>query len=77
MKQISLTRYVAMRKAFVAEKAQLEARLAAINQALNGAVAPAAGKPAKKKRTMSAAARAKIAAAQRARWAKVKAAKRS
>lgn len=33
-----------------------------------------ADKPAKKKRTMSAAARKKIAAAQRARWAKQKAA---
>ena len=31
--------------------------------------------PAAKKRTMSASARAKIAAAQRARWAKVKAGK--
>lgn len=77
MKQISLTRYITMRKAFIAEKARLEARLAAINQALNGTTAPAAGKPAKKKRTMSAAARAKIAAAQRARWARVKAAKRN
>jgi hypothetical protein len=31
-----------------------------------------ATKPARKKRTMSAAGRARIAAAQRARWAKVK-----
>lgn len=77
MKQISLKRYVTMRKAFIAEKAQLEARLAAINEALSGTVAPTAEKPGKKKKTMSAAARAKIAAAQRARWAKVKAAKRS
>jgi len=32
--------------------------------------------PAKKKRTMSAAGRAKIAAAQKARWAKLKASKK-
>lgn len=39
-----------------------------------GAGNPAMNKP--KKRTMSAAARKKIAAAQKARWAKVKAAKK-
>jgi hypothetical protein len=43
-------------------------------QILGDSSSPAtAGKPAKKKRTMSAAARKKIAAAQRARWAKQKA----
>jgi len=36
----------------------------------------AVAKPTKKKRTMSASARAKIAAAQKARWAKVHAAKK-
>ena len=41
-----------------------------------GAVKNGADKPAKAKRTMSAAARKKIAAAQKARWAKFKAAKK-
>jgi len=57
--------------------ASLEKELAA----LLGAPAPAAtsnaAKPAKKKHTMSAEGRARVAAAQRARWAKIKAAKQS
>ena len=40
------------------------------------AAAAETGAPAPKKRTMSKAARAKIAAAQRARWARVRAAKK-
>jgi hypothetical protein len=51
-----------------------------LDQLSGGAVKSApqakASKPAKKRRALSAAARAKIAAAQRARWAKVKAAKK-
>jgi topoisomerase IA-like protein len=38
---------------------------------------PRAAKPAKKKGTMSAAGRARIAAAQRRRWAKLKAKKKA
>jgi len=56
--------------------ASLEKELAAIL----GAPAPAAkmpsAKPAKRKGKMSAAGRARIAAAQKARWAKIKAAKK-
>jgi hypothetical protein len=53
----------------------LESKLAAFGD--GGAAAPAAGSPTKGKRgrrKMSAAGKAKIAAAQRARWAKVHAA---
>lgn len=53
--------------------ASLEKQLAAIV----GTSAPAASaKPARKKGGMSAAGRARIAAAQKLRWAKVKAAKK-
>ena len=45
-------------------------------EVLSGLSLGAAGKPAGKKRKMSAAARAKIAAYQRARWAKINAAKK-
>jgi hypothetical protein len=75
MKTDSLKQYVSLRQSLAAEKTKLEARLRAINQALNGALKAAAIKPAKKKK-FSAAARARIAAAQRARWAKIKAAKK-
>ena len=44
-------------------------------EAILGGSAPAATGEKRKRRKMSAAARAKIAAAQRARWAKVKAKK--
>lgn len=57
--------------------ANLKERMAVLQKqldALLGAVTkPTAAKPAKKKRTMSPAARARIAAAQKARWAKVRA----
>ena len=57
--------------------ARLEKELSAIL----GATAPAAkvsvAKPEKKKFKMSAAGRARIAAAQKARWAKIKAAKKA
>lgn len=79
----SLKQYVSLRQSLLNEKKTLEARLQSINTALNGAfktagpkAAAAATAPvAKKKKGMSAAGRARIAAAQRARWAKVKAAK--
>jgi hypothetical protein len=54
------------------EIASLEKELMAIL----GAPAPAA-KSAKKRRGMSAAGRARVAAAQKARWAKIRAAKKA
>jgi hypothetical protein len=54
------------------ERATLARKLAGVDaaiSALNGRVAP---KPVKGRRTMSAAARARISAAQKKRWAKVK-----
>jgi hypothetical protein len=79
MKQDSLKQYVTLRQSLLAEKSKLETRLTAINHALNTVAAKAsapAAKPAKKK-GMSAAGRARIAAAQKARWAKIKAAKKA
>ena len=55
----------------IALKQQIEKLQARLEALASGASAPP-GRPAKKKWTMSAAARRKIAAAQRARWAKVK-----
>ena len=76
----ALKQYVSLRQSLLAEKKQLETRLASINSALNGvfkAASAVVDAPVKKKkRKLSAAARAKIAAAQKARWAKVKAAKK-
>jgi hypothetical protein len=65
--------YAALRQSLTTEKAKLEGRLHAINQALGGTLTAVPAKPTKSK--MSAAGRARIAAAQRARWAKIKAAK--
>jgi hypothetical protein len=58
-------------KRIIALKQQIEKLSAKLETLAGGSSAPV-GKPAKKKWTMSAAARAKIAAAQRARWAKTK-----
>jgi hypothetical protein len=86
MKQDSLKQYVNLRQSLLAEKSKLETRLTAINLALSSVskpAAPAASKaePAvkapKAKRKMSAAGRAAIAAAQKARWAKLNAAKKA
>ena len=79
----SLTRFVNLRVELHNEKAALESRLAEITRVLGGSVlaakapqaqAPAPANPAPKsqQRTMSAATRAKIAAAVKARWAKTK-----
>jgi hypothetical protein len=76
MKNNSLKQYVSLHQSLTAEKAKLEARLGAINQALGGSPKGAV-KPLKKKKKFSAAARAAISAAQRARWAKIKAAKKA
>ena len=60
-------------KRIIALKQQIE-KLSAKLETLAGGTAAPVGRPAKKKWTMSAAGRAKIAAAARARWAKVHAA---
>jgi hypothetical protein len=60
-------------KRIVALKQQIEKLSAKLESLAGGKAAPAA-KPGRKKWTMSPAARAKIAAAARARWAKVHAA---
>lgn len=75
---LTLTSAQLNRAASIKEKITgLEKELAAIL----GETAPAAktkpAKPAKKKRGMSAAGRARVAAAQMARWAKIKAAKKA
>jgi len=75
MRQDSLKKYVALHQALLAEKSKLEARLEAVNRALNGSGKSPAAKR-KKRKKMGASARAKIAAAQKARWAKVRAAKK-
>jgi len=60
------------------ERDRAEKHLSALNLALAAFVGTYYGngaKPAPKKRTMSAAGRKRIAAAQRARWAKIRAKK--
>ena len=66
--------YLKLQTALINEKAKLEARLSAINKVLGGEVSVAAAAPATRggKRTFSAATKAKMAAAQKARWAKLK-----
>jgi hypothetical protein len=62
------------------EREKVEKQLSALNLALSAFVGTYYGaKPAKprKKRTMSAAGRKRIAAAQRARWRKIKARKKA
>jgi hypothetical protein len=60
------------------EKDKVEKQLSALNLALSAFVGTYYGaKPTGKKRTMSAAGRKRIAAAQRARWAKIKAKKKA
>jgi hypothetical protein len=62
-------------KRIVALKQQIE-KLSAQLQSLAGGAVASAAKPGRKKWTMSAAARRKISAAAKARWAKVRAAKK-
>jgi hypothetical protein len=62
------------------ERDKIEKQLSGLNAALAAFVGTYYGgkaKPTRKKRTMSAAGRKRIAAAQRARWAKVKARKKA
>jgi hypothetical protein len=54
------------------ERDHVEKQLSGLNAAILASVALYGGAKPKRRRTMSAKARAKIAAAQRARWAKVK-----
>ena len=63
--------YLKLQTALVSEKAKLEARLNAINRVLGGEDSVAAAPVATRggKRTFSAATKAKMAAAQKARWA--------
>jgi hypothetical protein len=77
MKHIALKKFIQLHQDLTAEKHSLESSLAAINRALGGAVvaAPAPEKVKRGRRKMSASARALIAAAQKARWAKVRAGK--
>ncbi len=58
-------------KRIISLKQQIEKLSAKLETLAGGSSAPV-GRPPKKKWTMSASARAKIAAAQRARWAKAK-----
>jgi hypothetical protein len=57
------------------ERDRVERQLSGLNAALTafGGVYRGTAKPTRKRRKMSAKSRAKIAAAQRARWAKVRA----
>jgi hypothetical protein len=62
------------------ERDKVEKQLSGLNAALAAFVGTYYGngaKPTRKKRTMSAAARKRIAAAQRARWAKIRAKKKA
>jgi hypothetical protein len=57
---------------YEAEKSKINAAIAEIRARLGGQASAADGQPAPRKRTMSAAARRRIGAAQRKRWAAVK-----
>lgn len=59
------------------ERDQVQKRLLGLNAAISAFAGVYAGaKPTRKRRNLSAQARARIAAAQRKRWAKVRAAKK-
>ena len=73
MKKDVLKQFTTLRRSLEAEKARLEDRLKSINETLG--VVPGA-ESVQKKKTMSPAARAKIAAAQTARWARFRAARK-
>lgn len=78
MKIDSLKKYVALHQSLTAEKARLEARLRAINEALGESAKTGGAKRGRPpgKHTMSAEARARISAAQKERWAIIRAAKK-
>ena len=54
------------------ERDRVEKQLSGLNAALTAFAGVYGGKPVRKRRKMSAKSRAKIAAAQRRRWAKVR-----
>lgn len=72
-----IKQYLKLKAALRNEQARIETRLAEIAKVLGGEVAGAVVSTAKRggRRTFSAATKAKMAAAQQARWAKIKAAK--
>lgn len=72
-----ITKFIAIRNSLIQERSQIETRLAQINRALDASApaAPVAEAPAAAptgKRTFSAATKAKMRVAQKARWAKIK-----
>ncbi len=74
---IALTSKQLRRAANLQDKIEgLQTELSKLLGGSGSAASSPASSPAPKKRTMSASARKKIAAAQKARWAKVKAAKK-
>lgn len=82
MKSNALKQFVTLRNSLVSEKQTIESRLHQINEALgiSGGEIPTPAPSQQKlsgKRTMSPAARAKIAAAQRSRWAEQRGSKPS
>jgi hypothetical protein len=72
-----IKQYLKLKAALRNEQARIETRLAEIAKVLGGEVGVAVVSTAKRggRRTFSAATKAKMAAAQKARWAKIKAAK--
>lgn len=54
------------------ERDRMEKQLSGLNAALTAFAGVYGGKPTRKRRKMSAKSRAKIAAAQRRRWAKIR-----
>lgn len=68
-----INKFLALRNALLQERAQIQARLVAVNRALgDGAASLPEVAAAPGRRTFSAATKAKMAAAQKARWAKLK-----
>ena len=68
----SITQFQSLLKSLTAEKATLTARLKAIDAVLSSVPGTAAPAAVSGKRSFSAATKAKMAAAQQARWAKKK-----
>jgi len=68
MKHTDLKQFLALQQSLAAERERVQARLAEINRVLGHGSAVTA--PSLGRRTFSAATKAKMAAAQKARWAK-------
>lgn len=71
---VKIKKFLKLQTALVNEKARIEARLIEIAQVLNEELSPATSGPSTKsgRRTFSEATKAKMRAAQQARWAKKK-----